>query len=363
MKQYVIRAPLTGSIIPNFCTGRALLQLAAVIELVVVVLSLASTAGNEAAQLRFVSLSIFLQWLALCSAGALCAARRWLKLAQVGVVFFCCWGMLLLLTLVLSLFAWNIDLGLDLGLPLGDTPWPFVIRNLLISAIVSLLLLRYFWERHQWQEQARAESEARYLALQARIRPHFLFNSLNSIAELISSKPDKAEEMVVDLADLFRVSLDARQRLVTFREEVETVRGYLRIEETRLGDKLMVNWAIEDSALDADMPRLLLQPLVENAIHHGISRLRGPGLLHIIGRREGDYLVVDVDNPMPPEGTAPRTEGTGTAVNNIAQRIKLIYGEHAKLFMGKEQGEQGAFFRARLRLPFIQHGEDGGEPA
>jgi two-component system, LytTR family, sensor histidine kinase AlgZ len=362
MKRYVVRAQQSeGSLIPNFCTGRALIQLAAVIELIVVVLSLASTAGSEAAQLRFVSLSMFLQWIVLCSAAVLCAARRWLKLAQVGVVFFTCWGLLLLVTFGASVVAWYMDQLFTLGVPLGDTPWRFAVRNLLISGIVSLLLLRYFWERHQWQEQARAESEARYLALQARIRPHFLFNSLNSLAELISTQPHKAEEMVVDLADLFRVSLDSRQRLVTLREEIEVVKGYLRIEEIRLGGKLLVNWEIGEDALDAELPRLILQPLVENAVHHGVSRLRARGMLHVIGRREGSYLIVDVENPLPPQEAQPHTEGTGTAVNNIAQRIKLIYGERARLIMGQDQGEFGPFFRARLRLPFVQHSGETGE--
>jgi two-component system, LytTR family, sensor histidine kinase AlgZ len=362
MKRYQVRPQQSeGSLIPNFCTGRALVQLAAVIELIVIVLSLASTAGSEAAELRFVSLSMFLQWIVLCSAAVLCAARRWLKLAQVGVVFFTCWGLLLLVTFVASVVAWYMDQLFTLGVPLGDAPWRFAVRNVLISGIVSLLLLRYFWERHQWQEQARAESEARYLALQARIRPHFLFNSLNSLAELISTQPHKAEEMVVDLADLFRVSLDSRQRLVTLREEIEVVKGYLRIEEIRLGGKLLVNWEISDEALDAELPRLILQPLVENAVHHGVSRLRARGMLHVIGRREGSYLIVDVENPLPPQEAQPHTEGTGTAVNNIAQRIKLIYGDRARLIMGQDQGEFGPFFRARLRLPFVQHSGDTGE--
>jgi two-component system sensor histidine kinase AlgZ len=304
---------------------------------------------------------VFLQWIVLCSAAVLCAARRWLKLAQVGIVFFTCWGLLLLVTLALSVMAWYLDQWFSLGAPLGDTPWPFSIRNLLISGIVSLLLLRYFWERHQWQESARAETEARYLALQARIRPHFLFNSLNSLAELIGSQPEKAEEMVVDLADLFRVSLDSRQRLVTLREEIEVVKGYLRIEEIRLGGKLSINWEIADDALDAEMPRLLLQPLVENAVHHGVSRLRARGMLHVIAQREGGYLILDVENPLPPEEARPHTEGTGTAVNNIAQRIKLIYGDRAKLIMGQDQGEFGPFFRARLRLPFVQHSGESEE--
>lgn len=354
-----------STLIPDFCNARALIQLALLIELVVIVLSLASTSRSQAAELRFVTLSLFLQWIALCSAAVLCMARRWLRLAGVRVVFLMCWGLLLLVTAALSLLAWELDLWLQLGVPLGSSPWPFVIRNLLISAIVSLLMLRYFWERHQWEEETRAESEARYLALQARIRPHFLFNALNSLAELIRSQPDKAEAMVEDLADLFRVSLDARQKLIPLSEEIEMVKGYMRIEEIRLSNKLMVNWDLSDESMRAAVPRLILQPLVENAVLHGISRLRARGMLHVVGRREGEYLIVDVENPLPPEEAAPRTGGSGTAVTNIAQRIKLIYGDRARLILGQDTSEYGPFFRARLRLPFVPYteGSTGGAAA
>jgi two-component system sensor histidine kinase AlgZ len=356
MKRYEIKPEVHSSLIPEFCRMRAQLALAYVMELLAVVLTLVNANGGEgaAALQRFLLLSLYLQWLGLCGAAVLCLARRRLWLARAGVVFFVCWALLVLVTLVVSWSAWAIDAVLHLGMPLGESQPEFVIRNVCIGAILSLLVLRYFWERNQWLEQTRAESEARYLALQARIRPHFLFNALNSLAELIRSKPETAEDMVVDLADLFRVSLDARQRLIPLREEIEIVKGYLRIEEIRLGDKLLVNWEIADNVQDAQVPRLTVQPLVENGVLHGVSRLRARGMLHVIARREGDFLVIDVENPVPPE-EAPKRVGTGTAVNNIAQRIKLIYGDKAKLIMGQDRDEFGPLFRARLRLPFVPH--------
>lgn len=352
MKRYHPKPSTRINIIPEFCRTPALVTLAYVMELVAVLLTLASMGGNIQTQERFLLLSLYLQWMGFSGAAVLCVARRWLNLVSVGVVFFACWGMLVLVTLTVSDLAWRLESWMHFGMPVGVSEWDFVLRNVCVGAIVSLLLLRYFWERHQWQEEARAESEGRYLALQARIRPHFLFNALNSLAELIRSKPLQAEEMVVDLADLFRVSLDSRQRLVPLREEIEIVKGYLRIEEVRLGDKLFVNWELPADTLEARVPHLIVQPLVENAVLHGVSRLRGRGVLHVSARREGDFLVLDVDNPIPPQELAPRTGGTGTAVNNIAQRIKLIYGERAKLLLGRDEGEFGPFFRARLRLPF-----------
>lgn len=357
MKRYVVTPAARSSLIPEFCRAPALVTLAYVMELLAVVLTLVDARAGEmgiASLQRFLLLSLYLQWLGLCGAAVLCLARRWLRLARVGVVFFVCWGLLVLVTFVVSFSAWALESQLHLGMPLGGSQAEFVVRNVCIGAILSLLVLRYFWERHQWLEETRAESEARYLALQARIRPHFLFNALNSLAELIRSKPETAEDMVVDLADLFRVSLDARQRLIQLREEIEIVKGYLRIEEIRLGDKLLVNWEISEAAQNAQVPRLTVQPLVENGVLHGVSRLRARGMLHVIARREGETLVIDVENPVPPE-EAPKRAGTGTAVNNIAQRIKLIYGDKAKLILGEDRDEFGPLFRARLRLPYVPH--------
>lgn len=352
MKRYEVAAISQTNLIPEFCRAPSLVTLVYVMELIAVILTLAGTTNAVDGQRRLFLLSLYLQWLGLCGAAVLCLARRWLRSARIGLVFFSCWSLLVLITFAVSWSAWEMEYRLHLGVPLGNSQWSFVLRNVCIGGIVALLLLRYLWERHQWQEESRAEAEARYLALQARIRPHFLFNSLNSLAELIGTKPETAEEMVVDLADLFRVSLESGQKLIPLREEIEIVKGYLRIEEIRLGDKLLVNWEIADNALDAQLPRLTLQPLVENGVLHGVSRLRARGMLHVIARRERDFLIVDVENPLPPEDS-PKRVGTGTATNNIAQRIKLIYGDRAKLILGEDSDEFGPLFRARLRLPYV----------
>jgi Putative regulator of cell autolysis len=163
------------------------------------------------------------------------------------VAFLVSWALLVAVTWVVAEIAWMIAARLDFGLPLAGPRVPFVARQVAIGAVVSWLLLRYFWERHASQEKMQAETEARYRALQARIRPHFLFNALNSVAELIRSRPDTAERMVEDLSDLFRATLEERTRSVSLAEELEVVKGYLRIEEVRLGDKLMVNWDVPNS--------------------------------------------------------------------------------------------------------------------
>ena len=365
MKTTVVQPESQHNLIPDFCRGEAVWLLMFVMQMVALVLTLLSAKRGASALEQLVLLSVYLQWLGLSSAAVLCVARRWLKLARVGIVFFVCWGLLVVVTLIIADCAWAIARYAKWAQPLAETRMEFVVRNVAISAILSLLLLRYFWGRAQLQAQVRADSEVRYLALQARIRPHFLFNSLNSIASLISTKPEQAEEMVMDLADLFRASLEKRNRLVKVSEEIEFVKTYMRIERVRLGDKLWVNWEIGAEAHSARVPLLILQPLVENAVHHGVSRLRARGGITVAIHRDGARLVIDVENPIPPED-APKRESTGVALENIAQRLKLIYGDKAKLEQGPERTETGPVYRARIQVPYTtedtQQGPPGGVP-
>ena len=183
----------------------------------------------------------------------------------------------------------------------------FVLRNLLICAIVSTLLLRYFYVQYQWKRNVQREARARFEVLQARIRPHFLFNSMNTIASLIRSNPELAEHTIMDLADLFRASLKKNSPTVTLAEEIAMAQQYQRIEELRLGDRLKVNWQIDALPADAHMPRLLLQPLLENAIYHGIETQPEGGSVEVHGTRDADILNIEIVNPLPPANAPRRT--------------------------------------------------------
>jgi two-component system, LytTR family, sensor histidine kinase AlgZ len=348
-------------LIPNFCAGEAVWLLVLVMQLLAVVLMLLSGARGVPAMEKLLAYSLYLQWMGISSAALLCTARRVMQGYGVGVVFAVCWGLLMLVTVLVADGAWWLSRILPLGEPIAEPQQVFVMRNVAVSAILSLLLLRYFWARAQLQAQVKADAETRYLALQARIRPHFLFNSLNSIASLIASKPELAEEMVIDLSELFRASLDKRNRLATVEEEVEFVKTYMRIETVRLGDKLWVNWHLDPNARPARLPLLILQPLVENAVHHGVSRLKGRGGIDVSIRRNGGKLFIDVENPMPPED-APRRESTGVALENIAQRLKLIYGDAAVLQQGPEKTENGPVYRARIVVPYTTVDANAGKP-
>ena len=163
----------------------------------------------------------------------------------------------------------------------------FLLPNVGIAAIVGALALRYFHVAHEWRRSVELEARSRIRALQARIRPHFLFNSMNTIASLTRSDPARAEEAIEDLSDLFRVSLSEARAQITLREELEVARIYQRIEQLRLGDRLQVRWKVADLPAEAIVPSLLLQPLLENAIGHGIEPLPEGGTVTIEGHAEG----------------------------------------------------------------------------
>ena len=148
----------------------------------------------------------------------------------------------------------------------------FILRNTLISLLASLALVRYLVLQQRWKQQVAAESRARLDALQASIRPHFLFNALNTIASLVHDKPDEAEQATLDLSDLLRSGFRSGATH-SLSEEIELSAGYLRLEALRLGDRLEVDWEVDERLpLERQVPALLLQPLVENAIVHGIAR-------------------------------------------------------------------------------------------
>jgi two-component system sensor histidine kinase AlgZ len=339
-------------LIPNFCTLPVALSLALAMELVALCFTLTGQIRGGDVLQRLVLLSLYLQWIGLCGATLLCWMRRFLTIARPSLVFFVCWAALVVEVMLLSSLAWMIGTNPHWGVLDPNEPrlW-FVFRHSAIAGVVAVLLLRYFWSRHQWREQVRAESESRYQALNARIRPHFLFNALNSLAALIGIRPDEAEGLVEDLADVFRASLEKPGQMAPFVDEISICNAYLRIEKARLGDRLQVDWDVDESLLAVPVPSLIVQPLVENAVHHGVSKRKDGGAIQVRGFRQDTSLVIEVANPLAPqdEPKEGRTAHSGNqvAVNNIASRLALIYGERGKLELGVED----SLYKARLHLP------------
>lgn len=320
--------------IPDFCAGRRVLLVVLAAELVAIVLVLSRPSVNWLADLAM--LSMFVQWLGLTGAAVLCLSRRWLAGMSVGQASLVAMGLLLLNTLILSeLTVWFVEWLKGRGVLVPLLPQDhisFLVRNVIISGIVSALVLRYFFVTHEWRRNVEAENRSRIDALQARIRPHFLFNSMNTIAALTRSNPGQAEEAVEDLADLFRATLKESGSTHSIKEELELARIYQRIEQLRLGERLHVDWDVDQLPMRAQIPSLTLQPLLENAIYHGIERLKDGGRVTIAGGAEKGSLWLVVKNPVAPGGNG--SPGNQLALANIKERFELAYGSQARTRAG-----------------------------
>jgi two-component system sensor histidine kinase AlgZ len=197
----------------------------------------------------------------------------------------------------------------------------------------------------------RAEARSRIQALQARIRPHFLFNSMNTIAALTRSDPARAEEAVEDLADLFRATLRDSHSPLRLKEELELTRIYQRIEALRLGERLKVTWDVAGLPMRALVPGLTVQPLLENAIYHGIEPLPGGGTVTIAGRVANGEIELVVTNPVAPgRGANDGRPGNRLALDNIRQRLTLAYGGEGVLSVEQSPDQ----YRVTVRFPYTE---------
>jgi len=335
----------TAFFLPDFYHLRTLFATVVLAELFAFILTLADLSATDALWGHLALTSLFMQWAAMVGAAVLCLSRRplsRLKPATAGLVSY-----LLLLTVVVVLSELAFDVNRWLGFPLvRSAHGEFVLRNLATGAIVAGLVLRYFYVQHQWRQRIDAENRARLQALQARIRPHFLFNSMNSIAALIRSDPERAEVAVEDLADLFRASLADERRLIPWEEELALARRYLEMETLRLGERIQVRWEVDAVPPALKVPPLLLQPLVENAVYHGIEpRLEG-GEVAVIARLDGSRLALSVTNPVA-EGETTHQRGNRMALENIRARLAAHYGPRA----GLESVAREGCYRITLHLP------------
>jgi two-component system sensor histidine kinase AlgZ len=344
-------AARSGFFIPDLCNAQAVLLLVLVVELLALVLSIGSGGLRYFDWGRFAALSLFVQWTALLSAAVLCRLRtglaHWPRATAAGVGY----AAVLAITVLVDCCAqWLTGPLLDVA------DWRFdywqLLDNTAISAVLSGIALRYLYVAQQLRERQRAELEARVEALQARIRPHFLFNTMNSIASLIGSDPAAAEAAVEDLATLFRATLSQRSAEVTIADEVELCRRYLRIEQLRLGNRLRVEWALDAVPGGLPIPSLSLQPLVENAIYHGIQARPQGGCIRIEGEYSERRVRLTISNPLPDGHAAPRG-GNRMALDNIAHRLQALYGDDAGVSHAVHSGADAGEFVADLfyRIP------------
>jgi len=330
----------------DLCRVSRLLVVLAAAQLVVIVVALAPAEGPRWGLGSFAAISGLAQWIALTAAISLCKLRSKLLALPLWLGIITAWAVPVLIAACSLWLVAQVDLGA--GSPLAPARAPVAILSgnaAAITGLIAALVLRYFYLQDHWQAQVSAIAKSEFEALQARIRPHFLFNSMNTIASLIRRDPDTAERVVEDLSDLFRAALGGGQGESTLGDELDLTRRYLDIEGLRLGERLRVRFAIADDVpMTLPMPRLILQPLAENAIVHGVSRLDGGGEVLLQAWRDGDAVRLRVSNPAPPE---PGPASNGHALASIAQRLAYRFGPAAQL-LGRRDGEH---YRCELRIP------------
>jgi len=211
---------------------------------------------------------------------------------------------------------------------------------------VGTTLFALLWLARSRPQPTSAMADARLMALSARIRPHFLFNSLNAVLGTIRTDPRRAESALEELSDLFRALLQEPKELVLLSEELSLCRKYLDLERLRLGERVQVQWDIDRCPVDALMPPLMLQPLLENAIYHGIEPLADPGVISIRLVSDGGMLAIELSNPVSLHQS--RDTGNRLALNNIRERLSLFYGQGASLSSETRQGR----YVVRVAFPY-----------
>lgn len=349
------------SFLPDFCSVRVVLLVVVIGELIAFIMALApaQAAGERWTNLGMISL--FVQWVGLSCAALLCASGRWLRRTSDRRATVYGYALILSVTALLSeaVVQLNGYLG-SIALVTAGQHIDFLLRNLAIGFIVATVTLRYFYVQHQSKQHIEAVSQARFEALQARIRPHFLFNSMNTIASLTRRQPAVAERVVEDLADLFRATLGDVRRMTCLRDELDLARRYLNIETLRLGDRLTVEWHGERLPGDALLPAFTLQPLIENAIYHGIEPLAGGGTIRLAGAVDNGRVEITITNPVAPEpagrdsGAAARQDGNHIALANIRARLEAYFDDGAQLTTRRADGD----FVATVTFPY----RNGGAP-
>ena len=338
--------------LPDFCTSRATLAIVLIVELTAFVLTLARESVVDF-WTDLARTSLFLLWIGLTCAALLCALRAPLARATVAAASATVLALITAVVAAVSLTAYLfgrthmvIDFGAAALFP--RSALGFALRNVWIALVVTGLALRYFYVAHEWRRSVELRAAARVHALQARIRPHFLFNSMNTIAALTRSNPARAEAAVQDLADLFRATLSDKRDTITLAEELEVARTYQRMEQLRLGARLQVDWKTDPLPAGALVPSLMLQPLLENAIYHGIEPRAEGGTVTISGEVGAGLVTIVVRNPLDP--TPGERDGNRLALANIRERLSLLYGERALMKSGRFDSE----YIVTLRFPLVE---------
>jgi two-component system sensor histidine kinase AlgZ len=344
-----LRMPPTADWMPQFCQPATVYSAMLLAEIVVVIAVLSPGESTTSWWRALGTGTVLAQWIALSTTAVLCLLRSRLIGLPSGAALATVTAVLVLTAWLMASLGFMLDRELEWGfLSAQQDRDRFVFGVVATVVVMAALGLRYGYVHVQWRLQIEARARTQVEALTARIRPHFLFNSMNTIAGLIHEDADIAERVIEDLSDLFRAALAAGEREHPLGRELELCRRYLAIEGLRLGERLRVAWDADAAPMDLPVPPLLLQPLVENAVYHGIQPLPDGGVVRVAAACIGDHLVLTIENPRPLQASA-RATGHGVAQENVRQRLHYAYAERASL----EVEERAGYYGITLRLPLL----------
>ncbi|MBD3670135.1 MAG: histidine kinase [Gammaproteobacteria bacterium] len=330
-----------GWVMPDFCRVATLLEVIILGEILAIILALLPTQTAVSFWQSLGLYSIFIQWIALTSIALLCLLR--VPLQRLPAMTATVLSLLIILIVILLVGELSYRVYLSGLTPPVMGHAEFLMRAVAIGTLISAIALRYLIMQQRWRRNLEAMQRTRLETLQTRIQPHFLFNSLNTIASLIPERPSQAEGLIEDLSGLFRTSLAGERPLHSLDDELELTRAYLNLEQQRLGDRLQVEWQVE-SIPPMQVPPLILQPLVENAVRHGIEPLIEGGTVKLSLQRRGDGINIVVKNPL---SSATSDGGHRMALANVEERLNNVFGESARLW----RLEEGDRYTVEMWLP------------
>ena len=335
-----IKQNQSAQTLPDFRNFGVMLRILLGVNLLALAAALVQSVGVSDWIARYVDMAAWVQPLLLFNMALLALLSKLLKQTPV-------WAGQLIVVLLAALSS--AQLISFWGLVWADEGgWSRLSRAALLGGLAAATMLFYLALRNRAFSPAVAE--ARLQALTARIRPHFLFNSLNAVLSLIRSEPKRAETALEELAELFRALMRDHRDLLPLADEIALCRKYLNLEKLRLGERLNIEWEISDVPADLLIPPLMLQPLLENAVYHGIEPSDEVGTLSIRFARDGDELHIDLANPCPAGGATPA--GSRMALANIRERLALYYDLEARLETREVALANGRReYRVRISLP------------
>lgn len=339
--------------LPDFCTLKMLFAVVVIGQLLAFILTLAPMSLDQQRWNDLALISLFIQWNGLLGSSVLCLLRPMLK--QYSNPFAAVTSylvLLLVITLCSELSFYIMEYYHMTDIITVASHWEFLLHNLLIGGIISALALRYFYVQYQWRMKVQAESCTKLQLLQARIRPHFLFNSMNTIASLTRTNPPVAERITEDLAELFRMLFREHHQMIPWARELQLSQRYIDIEKQRLGKRLEIIWRIDAIPEDAMVPALLLQPLLENAIFHGIEPEIDGGTIKVIGERDDDRLSITLQNTN--SKNLVHRQGNKMALDNIRERLQSHFLGQATI----ECQDEDDVYYVKLRLPYVNQYTD-----